>query len=63
MPSALTLDPTPMHNVPYGLAIWLGGLLLLIVVLVYVKPCWEARRAQPPAPPEPPRDPHADDPS
>ncbi len=48
-----------MHNVPYGLPIWLGGLLLLIVVLVYVKPWWEARRMRPQAPLEPRGDPDA----
>lgn len=30
-----------MHDVPYGLTLWLGG---LIVVLVYVVPWWKARR-------------------
>ena len=33
-----------MHDVPNGLALWLGGLILLIVVLVYVVPLWKARR-------------------
>jgi hypothetical protein len=33
-----------MHDVPYGLAIWLGGLLLLIVFVLYVLPWLKARR-------------------
>ena len=33
-----------MHDVPYGRTLWLGGLLLLSVVLVYVVPWWKARR-------------------
>lgn len=33
-----------MHDVPYGLAIWLGGLFLLIVFVVYLMPWWKARR-------------------
>ncbi len=32
-----------MHDVPYGLAIWLGGLLLLIVCVLYVLPWLKAR--------------------
>lgn len=39
-----------MHDVPYGLYLWLGSLLLLIVVVVYVVPWWRARKA-PPSPP------------
>jgi hypothetical protein len=53
-----------MHNVPYGLYIWLGGLILLIVVVLYVVPWWQARRtrsAPPSAPPEPNGDPGTDE--
>ncbi|WP_158225308.1 hypothetical protein [Rubrivirga sp. SAORIC476] len=34
-----------MHDVPYGLAIWLGGLILLVVFVLYVLPWWQGRRA------------------
>ena len=40
-----------MHDVPYGLPIWLGGLLLLIVIVMYVVPRWKARRKRGTPPP------------
>ena len=43
-----------MHNVPYGLYIGLGGLLLLIVVVLYVKLWWEARQTLGASPSSPP---------
>jgi hypothetical protein len=43
-----------MHDVPYGLYIWLAGLLLLIVILAYVAPWWKARRKRSATPPPPP---------
>lgn len=51
MPSAPAIPkpkpPTPilMHDVPYGLAIWLGGLIPLVVFVLYVLPWWRGRRA------------------
>ena len=39
-----------MHDVPYGLALWLGGLILLILFVLYVLP-WLKSRLKRSAPP------------